>query len=74
MKELFKIDKLRSKLPHHMQPKRYQMNMFIDGAEGHTITAKQMQKMKDIVKSAADNADAFFTREIEKYNAKKNAK
>lgn len=66
MKELFKIERLRMKMPPHLRPTQHTMNCFFAGSK--TLNKKQIERLISIVQNGSDNAVSFLNKELEKLN------
>lgn len=67
MKELFKLERIRAKMPASIRPTKHAFNMFFIG-KTDALTEKQIQKIIEIIDTGRNNAVNFLNREITKLN------
>lgn len=67
MKELFKIERIRAKMPAHMRPTQNDFYNFFIG-KTDALTEKQIRKIIEIIDTGRNNAVNFLNREITKLN------
>lgn len=67
MKELFKIEPIRKKMPKNLQPKKHSMQAFFEGKTS-ALTERQIKSIIDVVERGKKDAIAFLNKQIEKLN------
>lgn len=70
MKELFKLEKVRMKMPVSSRPTKHAFNMFFIG-KTDALNEKQIRKIIEIIDTGRNNAVNFLNREITKLNQTK---
>jgi hypothetical protein len=65
MKELFKIEPIRQKIPDHFRPKKHQINAFFIG-KTDALNERQIKCMISIVESGSKSAIAFLNNQLKK--------
>jgi hypothetical protein len=65
MKELFKIEPIRKKMPDHLRPKKHLLNAFFIG-KTDALNEKQIKCMINIIENGSKGAVSFLNNQLKK--------